>query len=69
MCCNGTGGSVALRGELIKDKLRCICVYLCVMQSKTVLNLVIHLHDMVWGGCRGSPWRNGAEAEAACRMT
>lgn len=29
MCYYGTGGYVALRGELIKDKWRCICC-ICV---------------------------------------
>lgn len=30
MCYSGTGGCVALRGELIKEKLRCIC---CIWAS------------------------------------
>ena len=32
-------------------------------QDEVTLKLVLHLHDVVWGVCRGSLWRNGAEVE------
>lgn len=39
-------------------------IFVCyAKQDEVMLQLVLHPHNMVWGVCRGSLWRNGTEAE------